>query len=76
VDLTGSAVEEDTMNPFITQSLMTARVADRRHEAAAARRARQVRRAARLARQQRPAVWPAVPPAQEMIPAPDRALTR
>jgi hypothetical protein len=76
VDLTRSAVEEDTMNPYVTQSLMTARVADRRREATAARQARQARRAARQARRERPAAWPAVPPAQEMIPAPDPALTR
>jgi hypothetical protein len=79
VDLTGSAVEEDVMHPYISQSLMDAQVADW-HRAAAARnqahQARQARRAARRARRQRVTARPNPQPALEALPDPDRALSR
>jgi hypothetical protein len=79
VDLTGSAVEEDVMHPYISQSLIDAQVADWHRAAAAthlARQARQARRAARRARRQRVTALPNPQPALESLPAPDRALTR
>jgi hypothetical protein len=79
VDLTRSAVEEDVMHPYISQSLMDARVAELHQAAAAtrqARQARQARRAARRARRQHGTALRNPQPALESLPAPDRALTR
>jgi hypothetical protein len=74
----GSAVEEDVMHPYIAQSLMDARVADRHRAAAATREARQARRAARRAHRRGTAVRPNPQPALEALPGPvpDRALSR
>jgi hypothetical protein len=74
----GSAVEEDVMHPYIAQSLMDARVADRQRAAAATREARRARRAARQAYRRGAAVRPNPQPALEALPGPvpDRALTR
>jgi hypothetical protein len=78
VDLTRSAIEEDVMHPYISQSLMDARIADL-HQAAAATRqaqgARRARRAARRARPQHVAELPMAQPAREALPVADRALT-
>ncbi|HMH92681.1 MAG TPA: hypothetical protein VK586_16535 [Streptosporangiaceae bacterium] len=81
MDLTRSAVEEDVMHPYISQSLMDAQIADRHRAAAAtrqarqARRARRARRAARQARRQRVTALPNPQPALEALPVADRALT-
>jgi hypothetical protein len=60
---TGSTVEEDVMHPYIAQSLMDARVADRHRAATATRAARQARRAARRAHRRGVAVRPNPQPA-------------
>jgi len=75
VDLTRSAVEEDVMHPYISQSLMDARLADLHRAAAATRQARGARRAARRARAQDVAARPLAQPALEALPVADRALT-
>lgn len=66
------------MHPYIAQSLIDARVADRQRAAAATREARQSRRAARRAHRHGAAVWSNPQPALEALPGPvpDRALTR
>lgn len=66
------------MHPYISQSLMDARIADLHRSAAArgqARRARQARRAARWVRAQDVAALPIAQPACEALPVADRALT-
>jgi hypothetical protein len=78
VDLTRSAVEEDVMHPYISQSLMDAQLADRHRAAAATRQARQARQALRAARRARPqdvAGLPIAQPAREALPVADRVLT-
>jgi hypothetical protein len=77
VDLTRSAVEEDVMHPYISQSLMDARVTDLHRAAAArgqARQARRARRAARWVRARDAAALPIAQPACEALPVADRAL--
>jgi hypothetical protein len=66
------------MHPYVSQSLMDARLADLHQAATAtrqARQARQARRAARRARPQRVAARPASQPACEALPVADRVLT-
>jgi hypothetical protein len=75
VDLTRSAVEEDVMHPYISQSLMDARIADLHQAAAATRQARRARRAARRGRPQDLAALPIAQPALEALPVGDCALT-
>jgi hypothetical protein len=80
VDLARSAVEEDIMHPYISQSLMDAQLADRHRAAAATRQARQARRdrrdrrAERRVRARDRAALPIAQPACEALPA-DRVLT-